>query len=212
MDKRLFVMFLFLVSGFQLMAQPKGYVAVTNNTEFRKRMSEAAAKTNSVKSDFTQEKNLNVLDEKIVSKGIFRFKKQKKVRMEYVTPFKYLFIINGEKVTIKDSQKSSSFSARSNKLFTVINNIIIDCIQGTALDNKDFTSTVFENDKNYLIVLKPVKKELKEYFNDISVSLDKKDLSVSKIDMVEPSGDNTEILFQNKEINATIPDAEFISD
>ena len=212
MDKRLFVLVLFLLAGFHLMAQPNGYVAVTNIAEFRKKMSEAAAKTNSVKSDFTQEKNLNVLDEKIVSKGIFRFKKQKKVRMEYVTPFKYLFIINGEKVTIKDSQKSSSFSARSNKLFTVINNIIIDCIQGTALDNKDFTSTVFENDKNYLIVLKPVKKELKEYFNDISVSLDKKDLSVSKIDMVEPSGDNTVILFQNKEINATIPDAEFITD
>ena len=212
MDKRLFVLVLFLLAGFHLMAQPNGYVAVTNIAEFRKKMSEAAAKTNSVKSDFTQEKNLNVLDEKIVSKGIFRFKKQKKVRMEYITPFKYLFIINGEKVTIKDSQKSSSFSARSNKLFTVINNIIIDCIQGTALDNKDFTSTVFENDKNYLIVLKPVKKELKEYFNDISVSLDKKDLSVSKIDMVEPSGDNTVILFQNKEINATIPDAEFITD
>lgn len=212
MDKRLFAMLLFVFSVFNVMSQPKGYVAVTNIAEFRMKMSEAAAKTNSLKSDFTQEKNLNVLDEKIVSKGIFRFKKQKKVRMEYTTPFKYLFIINGEKITIRDSQKSSSFSARSNKLFTVINNIIIDCIQGTALDNKDFTSTVFENDKNYLIVLKPVKKELREYFNDISVSLDKKDLSVSKLDMMEPSGDNTVILFQNKEINATIPDAEFITD
>ena len=60
--------------------------------------------------------------------------------------------------------------------------------------------------------MKPVKKELREYFNDISVSLDKKDLSVSKLDMMEPSGDNTVILFQNKEINATIPDAEFITD
>lgn len=212
MDKRLFAMLLFVFSVFNVMSQPKGYVAVTNIAEFRMKMSEAAAKTNSLKSDFTQEKNLNVLDEKIISKGIFRFKKQKKVRMEYTTPFKYLFIINGEKITIRDSQKSSSFSARSNKLFTVINNIIIDCIQGTALDNKDFTSTVFENDKNYLIVLKPVKKELREYFNDISVSLDKKDLSVSKLDMMEPSGDNTVILFQNKEINATIPDAEFITD
>jgi len=212
MDKKLLLALMLIFSAFKMTSQPKGYVAVTNVAEFRQKMSEAAAKTNSVKSDFTQEKNLTVLDEKIVSKGIFRFKKQKKVRMEYTSPFKYLFIINGEKVTIRDSQKSTSFSARSNKLFTVINNVIIDCIQGTALDNKDFTSTVYKNDKNYLLVLKPVKKELREFFNEINVSLDIKDLSVSKIDMIEPSGDNTVILFQNKEINATIPDAEFTID
>ncbi|HMT28361.1 MAG TPA: outer membrane lipoprotein carrier protein LolA [Bacteroidia bacterium] len=210
MGRYIFITALLIFGYVNSFAQPKGFTPIQNVIEFKEQLSKAAKNTNSIKSNFVQEKNLNVLSEKIISKGEFKFKKQNKVRMEYTTPFKYLLVINNDKVMIKDSQKSNSFSSRSNKLFTVINNIIIDCVQGTALDNKDFRSAVFKSDKNYLITLTPVKKDLKEYFETINVYLDNKDFSVSKLDMMEPTGDNTIINFLNKEINATIPDAEFV--
>ena len=193
-------------------SQPKGFKAVADEIAFRKLISSSANSTSTIKSNFTQEKNLQVVSEKIISKGTFRFKKPNKVRMEYTQPYKYLLIINQDKVIIKDEQKTNSFSSKSNKLFTIINNIIIDCVQGTALDNKDFKTVIYSNDKNYLLVLTPVKKSLSEFFQDIHVYLDIKDGSVVKIDLREPTGDNTMIIFTEKEINAPINDTVFSAD
>ncbi len=190
-------------------SQPKGYKVLTDNTAFRKKISETANSTQTIKSNFVQEKNIAVVSEKIISKGNFRFKKVNKVRMEYVHPYRYLLIINQDKVIIKDEQKTHSFSSKSNKLFTLVNKIIIDCVQGTALDNKDFKPEVYSDDKLYLLVLTPVKKDLQEYFKNISVYLDINDGSVVKIDLLEPSGDNTVITFTEKEINVAVQDSEF---
>jgi len=189
--------------------QPVGFTKITDEQSFKNGLSSASKNTSTISSDFIQEKNLSLLDEKVVSKGTFKFKKENKVRMEYTDPFSYLMVINGDKITITDRQKSNSFSSGSNKLFTTINNIIIDCVKGTALENKDFTNKIFTSDKNYLVELVPVKKELKQFFSSIHVYLDKKDYSVIKINLTEPSGDNTLIKFINKETNLTIPDAVF---
>ena len=150
-----------------------------------------------------------MLSEKITSKGKFWFKKDNLVRMEYNQPFQYLMIINKNNVFIKDGQKENKVSTTSNKLFQQINKITVDCVQGTALDNNDFKFSVFENDKNFLVELTPVAKNLKEYFKSINIFVDKKDYSVIKLDMRELSGDNTVISFINKELNVTIPDALF---
>ncbi len=202
------VFLLTLINQFSF-SQPKGYKIITDQTAFSKKMTSTAKSTQSIKSNFTQEKNIQVVSEKIISKGTFRFKKQNKVRMEYTHPYRYLLIINQDKVIIRDDQKTNSFSSKSNKLFTLINTIIIDCVQGTALDNKDFKAAIYSNDKNYLLVLSPVKKGLKDFFENISVYIDIKDGSVFKIDLAEPSGDNTVITFTEKEINVPISDAEF---
>ncbi|MBK9635892.1 MAG: outer membrane lipoprotein carrier protein LolA [Bacteroidetes bacterium] len=165
----------------------------------------------SIKCNFTQEKNLSILSETIKSKGVFMFMKQNKTRMEYISPFKYLIIINGEKVFIKDEQKTSTYSSKNNKMFENINKIMLDCVQGTALENKNFTSIVYENDKQYLLELSPKLKEFKDYFKKINVYIDKKDYSVNKLDMIDSSGDNTVITFSNKQFNTGVSDANFIA-
>ena len=86
---------------------------------------------------------------------------------------------------------------------------MIDCMQGTALNNPDFKTRVFENKNNGLVELTPVTKGLKEMFKNINVVVDKKDFSVISIEMQELSGDNTLIRFINKEPNAAIPDNLF---
>ena len=82
-------------------------------------------------------------------------------------------------------------------------------MQGTALNNPDFKTRLFENKSNSLIELTPVTKNLKELFKSINVIVDKKDFSVASIEMLELSKDNTLIRFTNKELNAAIPDQLF---
>ena len=198
-----------LVSGFVVKAQYPGFTAVADLVKFKTAFAAVALKTTSIKSDFTQDKNLSMLSEKITSKGNFWFKKDSRVRMEYTQPFKYLMILNKDKVYVRDGAKENKVSTRSNKMFQQINKIMIDCMQGTMLDNTDFKTRVFENKTNALVELTPVSKGMKEMFKSINVTVDKKDFSVTSIQMLELSGDNTIMRFTNKELNASIPDTLF---
>ena len=199
-----------MVSAISIKAQYAGYSPVIDFAKFKVDFSAAAQKISSIKSDFTQEKNLSMLAEKINSKGKFLFKKESRVRMEYSHPFQYLMILNKDKVFVKDGRKENKISTRSNKLFQQINKIMMDCMQGTTLNNTDFKTRVFENKTTSLVELTPLTKGLKELFKSINVVIDKKDFSVISINMLELSGDNTIIRFINKELNASIPDSLFV--
>lgn len=208
MRKLLFI-FSLLAAAMAADAQYAGYTPVADLVKFKTAFAAVALKTTSIKSDFTQDKNLSMLSEKITSKGNFWFKKDSRVRMEYTQPFKYLMILNKDKVYVKDGAKESKVSTKSNKMFQQINKIMIDCMQGTMLENTDFKTRVFENKTAALVELTPVSKGMKEMFKSINVVVDKKDFSVTSIQMLELSGDNTIMRFTNKELNAAIPDNLF---
>jgi len=192
-----------------LQAQYAGYKPVADMTAFKTQFAAAAQKTQSIKADFVQEKNLSLLSEKISSKGKFLFKKDNMVRMEYNDPFAYLVVINKNNVYVKDGQKENRISTKSNKLFQQINRMMVDCVQGTALSNTDFKVSVYEGNAGWMIELLPVARNMKDYFKKITLQLSKKDYSVNKLEMYEQSGDNTLISFLNKELNVSIPDALF---
>ncbi len=206
---KLLITLFILAAAFTAKAQHTGYTQLTDLSKFKAQFTATAQKTTSIKSDFVQEKNLSMLAEKITSKGKFWFKKDNMVRMEYTQPSKYLMIINKDNILVRDEQKENKINTKSNKLFQQINKIIVDCVQGSILSNPDFKVKVFENKGSYLVELSPLSKGIKDFFKSINISVDKKDNSVSNIDMEEPSGDNTTIHFINKEVNANLPDALF---
>ena len=200
---------LMIVSARVCTAQYPGFTPVKDLSQFTAAFAAASQKVQTIKSNFVQEKELSMLAEKIISKGNFWFKKESMVRMEYTQPFQYLMIINRDKVYVKDAQKENKVSARSNKLFQQINQIMIDCMQGTTLSNKDFQTRVFEGKGTYLVEMVPVVKGLKDMFKHINVTIARNDYSVNSIEMLEAGGDNTTIRFTNKELNTTIQDALF---
>jgi len=190
-------------------AQVTGYKAVADAAAFKQQFSKASQATQSIQSDFVQEKNLSMLSDKIVSKGKFWFKKDNKVKMEYTTPSYYLLIMNGKDIKTKDGQKESHASAKGNKMFEQINKLTVDCVQGNVLGNSDFKTNILENAQSYLLELTPVNKTLSQYFKTIHLLVDKKDYSVTTIRMFEAGGDDTSINFVHKQLNVNIPDATF---
>lgn len=196
------------VVSLQMQAQ-SGFKPVADMAPLKQQFVKAAQSTQSIQCDFVQEKNLSMLSDKIVSKGKFWFKKDNKVRMEYLQPSYYLLVINGKDIRIKDAQKENKVSGKNNKLFEQINKITVDCVRGTVLDNADFSTKAAENAQYYRLELTPVNKVMKTYFQTIVLLVDKQDYSVSKITMAESSGDDTTISFLHKQLNTNIPDAVF---
>lgn len=197
-----------LVLALQAAAQ-KGFTPVADMASFKQQFARAAQQTQTIKSDFVQEKNLSMLSEKVVSKGKFWFKKENKVRMEYASPTYYLMVINGKNFRIKDTRTDKNISTAGNKLFEQISKITADCVQGKVMENRDFAAKVLENPQYYLLQMTPVAKGMKDIFASIDLLVDKKDLSVVKITMHERSGDDTMISFLQKEVNTVIPDEIF---
>ena len=199
--------FLCLVLSTSLMAQT--YAPVKDLPSFKTNFAKASSAIQSIESDFVQVKNLSLLKDKLTSKGKFFYKKENKVRIEYTSPYKYCMVINDKQMTVKDEQKTSSYNTRSNKMMQSINGIMLDCMRGTVYANKDFVTTVFENTKDYQLILTPNTGMMKKMFSKIEVYLDKKTFQVVRLNMIETGGDNSLMTFTNTTLNKTIADALF---
>ena len=100
MKNRTARLFLFLCAFLPLtmLAQvPAGFKPVKDTAAFKSKMESQSKLINSIESDFTQEKYLSVMSEKIITKGHFLFKKVNMLRWEYTDPYKYLIAINKDK-------------------------------------------------------------------------------------------------------------------
>jgi outer membrane lipoprotein-sorting protein len=190
-------------------SQHQGYRPVGDLAAFKKQFAAESSKVLSIESTFTQEKVLTALTEKITSTGKFWFKRSNRVRIEYIKPYAYTMIMNGDKMLLRDDQKENTVNVRSNKLFQQINQIMIDCVQGTVLESKDFNVRVFEDEKTYLLEMDPTARSLREFFSTIVLKVDKKDFSAHSIEMNEKAGDKTTILFKDKKLNTQFSDAVF---
>jgi outer membrane lipoprotein-sorting protein len=204
---------LFFILGISIhMRAQETLLPMKDPAAFRQKLNESTQKTVTIESSFTQEKNLSVVSERIITHGMIYFKKSNKLRWEYTNPFKYVIILNNGKITIRDESKTSNFDAHSNPVFGEINTILLGCTQGTLLnDDEKFQSSFFELPAAYLVKLKPKTKQLKDIFSEINIYFDKRDCTVSKLVMNEASGDNTTIRFGSKKINQIIPDEKFIT-
>jgi outer membrane lipoprotein-sorting protein len=202
---KIYILILFPIIGFS-----QNYKIVKDTVVLKQKIESMSKATVSIESDFTQEKNLSMLSEKIISKGHFVFKKENLLRWEYTTPSKYLIVINKEKVVIKDEKKTTKYDMNSNKIFKEINDIMLSCVQGTIFKSNKFKTSYYENDKFYKLELLPQVKNMKETFKKINLYFDKNVTSVAKMEMIEGNEDLTSIDFTNKKLNAPIAESIFI--
>ena len=203
MDKFLFLIFLPLF-GFSQIFKP-----VKDTISLKQKIENMSKVTNSIEADFVQEKNLSMLSEKITSKGHFVFKKENMLRWEYLTPSKYLVVINKEKIIIKDEKKTNKYDMNSNKVFKEINDIMLSCVQGTIFKSNKFKTIYLENEKGYKLELIPLIKNMKDTFKKINLYFDKNVTSVAKMEMIENNDDLTSLDFINKRLNVQITETIF---
>lgn len=205
---------LFLASAvhlsFSLFAQFDGMKPVSDVDGLRKKLEKSAAETSDIFAEFVQEKNLSVLEEVIISRGTFHFKKENKVRWSYSSPFRYLIIINGQKMYINDEGKEKQYDLKSNKMFREINKIVVGTVQGNLFSSAEYKSDFFENAGFYLVRMVPMDAKMRGFISEIELYFDKKDLTVARLKMNEPGGDYTLVDFSGKKVNGGIGDALFL--
>ena len=210
MLKPVFIFLLVFFSTLISVAQTP-FKPLKDTLAFKQKVDKMSKETTSIESDFVQVKNLAVLSEKITSKGAFCFMKQNNLRWEYKEPYKYVIVINKDKILIKDeNNKVKKYDMNANKVFKEINDIMISCVNGDILKSNKFSIHYFENDKGYKLELVPLVKSMKESLKKINMYFDKNVTSVIKLEMIENGDDTTTIDFMNKKINAPVSPDKFI--
>ncbi|HET8572848.1 MAG TPA: outer membrane lipoprotein carrier protein LolA [Edaphocola sp.] len=198
-----------LLQGSQGLLFGQVFKLMTNTALLAERLKDNAHAVKSISSDFTQEKNMKMLQDKVRSEGKFYFLQPDKIRIEYTRPFQYLLIMAGGNVIIKDGKKTTRMNIRNNKAMQSVNQVLMDCMRGTVFSNPGFISRSWASATQYRISLAPRSADLKKYLTGIDIYINKTDLNVTKLVMNEPNGDHTDMSFSHTKNNIPLPDALF---
>ncbi|MCP4311163.1 MAG: outer membrane lipoprotein carrier protein LolA [Bacteroidetes bacterium] len=199
-----------VLTGHDLSLQD-GFRQVEDPDALVERLNENSLKIETIQSTFIQKKQLEFLDETIISKGSFSFRKENSLRWAYHEPFEYVIVIHGGKFLIRDGEQVSTFDIESNPAFTQINNLIVGMVSGN-ISGEEFEMEAFENSTQYLVRLLPRESTMKEVISTMEIYFDKSDLAVAEVRMEESEKDYTVITFIDKKINEPIEEAVFSTD
>jgi len=188
-----------------------GFRPVENPEQLEELLNENASRIQTIQSSFIQKKQLEFLDETIISRGRFFFKKENKLRWAYHEPFEYVIVIHGGKFVIRDGEQVNSFDIESNPAFTEINRLIVGMVSGNITDDR-FELEAFENNSQYKVRLVPLDETMKEVLSTMEIYFDKSDLAVAEVVMKESENDYTVITFIDKKINEAIEESVFSAD
>lgn len=190
--------------------QAQAMKKLVNLQEFESKLAKEAQTVQSIESDFTQVKYLDVFDEKVTSKGKFLYQKSNKIRMEYLSPMNYLIVINGSKLKVISDGKKSIMNLSSNKMMNQMQDMLTACMVGDLSKmSSSYQLTYFEDARYYLVKIKPVNKAIQAYITAIDIYLDKRDMSVYKLRLSETAANYTEYEFYNKKFNSLKNEEKF---
>lgn len=170
----------------------------------------AAGKMQTLQCDFRQEKRLSLLETNMVSTGKMYYKGGKALKWEYVSPYAYTFLLNGDKIMLGSQGKTDVIQVNSSKTFKQIARIMMHSITGKCLsDTEDFHVTMLVEGNEWVAELIPRQKELAQLFTRIRLHIDPKSQTATEVELTEKSGDLTRITMTNIKKNTPLDDALF---
>ena len=206
---------MYILCGLLLCATAFAQVSYQPATEAQQKeivniITQASGAMKTMLCDFTQEKELSFMNEKVTSEGKMFYKQPEKIRWEYTKPIAYVFAMDGKNIFMDSGTNQNRIPARSSKLFSGISDIIIGGISGSGLINSpDFTTKFGIGTDKYVVSLTPLKKEIQDLFSKIQLYVNKTDGRINEVELVEKGGDKTLILLKNMQTNITISDEIF---
>ena len=198
MKRLLILLFVFVFVQLSLMAQQ-------SEAQIRQAITQAASAMKTMQCDFIQTKHLRMLNDKMTSKGRMYYQQTNRLRWEYTSPYSYTFILNDDKVLLKNSQRNDIIDVKQNKLFREIARIMMNSVVGTSLtDDKNFKSTIATNGSEWTASLLPQRKDLKQLFQKIILHFNRTNAMVTQVELIEKNGDKTVIELNNIRTNEKI--------
>jgi len=183
---------------------------LTDEKEFLSKLKETSLSTQTIKAEFTEEKFLSYLKEPVKSTGVFYYKKENKMRWEKDAPSKYVLLINGDKVKVKEEEKEKDVSS-FNQVIGKIKEMMLTLVNGEFNSTKAYQPVYFSNDEVYVVKLLPKQKRLAAVFDHIQLTFSKKTMRLKELSFYEKSGDKSVMKFFKDTVNENLSDELFVN-
>jgi|GEM_PF-3219877 len=165
--------------------------------EMSEKMSALSKTYSNLYLEFTQERNIDLLEEISISKGFILFDSQGKMRWEISEPFKSLMIYDGENESSFEFENNKwkalkQENKRIGKMLEQIRHLVMG-------DYSDNAYTIKE--ENECIVLVPVSDTVKKFISEIIIK-SREDFSAPEYIKINfPNGDSAFIKFEKVLVN-----------
>ena len=205
MKRILYILSLLLLVVADVDAQQVDQAAV------RAKINRTAMDMKSMECDFVQTKYMKMLNDKMVSKGHMCYQQKNKLRWEYTSPKKYLFVLNDTKVGIQSGNRNDVIDTNQNKVFKEIARIMMNSVVGKCLnDDKEYKVSITANATDWIATLIPQRKNMRQLFKKITIRFDKQRAVVSQVELLETNDDRTVIELKNVKTNHAISPNQFV--
>lgn len=166
----------------------------------------AGEKTTSLKADFVQTSYFLGLDKIESSTGMVSFQKVAKMRWDYQTPTKQLFVMDGKNVWFYQPQQNQAIVTDLYNSFK--SDVPVSFLLGMGKLSETFNvQSACNTDNGILVTLSP--KESDDSLERFYLLVRKSDYAPIGVKIVDLGGNETSILFNNLQLNEKINAAEF---
>ena len=206
--KRLWIFLLMVVFGLSLSAQTP--LGETHSQQVITMLTEAATSMQTMQCRFVQSKTMAMLAEPSVSEGTMHFVTPDRLRWEYLSPYPFALIVNGEHIVKVTDGKSEVLEGNAGKMYQGIVGIIMGSASGQKLfDPTVFDVVIFDDEAFWKAEMTPKRRDMKRMFSQLVFRFDKKTNVISRVQLVEASGDVTSIHFEDIRINQAVDESVF---
>ncbi len=177
-------------------------------TDFLTEVQSAADQVTSFSSKFTQERHLALFAKPVIFHGRLTIVRPEKLRWEFTDPVPSILVFNGGKgLRCSDQSPPVHFELASDPVMKTVAEQLWLWLGG------DY-STI---GKRYLMEMKgdsgliitPKEKSIGEYIAAVHIDFNRETKQPAQVDIIEPGGDFTRIIFHSYTLNTELPDVLF---
>lgn len=208
-SRKLLLLLVLWYSATAARAQEEKFSPIRHTKQLEVKLEAYASGLRSLSADFTQVREMKMLENKLTSEGRIVYLAPEKIRIEYTRPLSYLMVVNAGRLYMGDEGKVQKVNSGNSGSIHAVNQLLLDCMRGKPFDNGDFSVEAFQSQRRYKLVLKPVEPSLQALFSRVEILLDKASLHVVRLVLAERNGDVTRMSFRSTKKNVAVSDALF---
>lgn len=185
----------------------------SQSREVMEMLTQEAASMQTLQCRFVQENTSSMLAEPSVSEGVMVFSAPDKMVWEYLKPYAFALVVNGDRMVKVTNGQAEVLDGKSNRMYQGLASLIMGSATGKNLfDTSMFDVTLFDDAPYWKAEMTPKRRDLKRMFSQLVFRFDKKTNGISRVEFVGTGGDVTSIRFEDIKLNEAVDETRFTID
>ena len=173
-------------------------------------VNEAAANVHTLTCQFIQTKESSLLKAPIVSTGQLYYTDHEQLRWEYLSPYPYQLIINGEQMKVAAGTDNQHINMQQSTTAKRITQTIMKGAKGKFLDDQhNFNVSMQQEGTFWTATLIPKQNRMKRLFVKAELTFDTMSQMLQRMTLYEKNGDKTTIVLKDIKKNVALDDQLF---